>query len=1765
MTNNELIGLVTANFLKTKLSHDSSGGTARYLLDCLTAEQTAAIAKAVLMDSTLAPLVDIKLPKSFVGYLGLPDDILTTERTTYFRSAHCCKPARLLANIGDDEEQSLKEVVPIGTEQLLNQPENWVDVASAGLPLIDEHKKWWTKALIGLLEARSFPITRFAEYVLQTQAAVLIQGHSIKAALGYALPGLQLPRDTAFFNAINDKTASYVSKWRSLYMHAIKKRGCYLTKQSPNQMLLTEELLTEAFSKASVDIPPTCHGAIKSFITAGSGWSTASQQMAEEEWESIKPLFDGLKREKFNLGTATIKFYDDRDPEALKAEEHAYLERLIERKTTESQEDDNNFYRDHRLELKEDSALKARWDRFVFGTPIESHDFIIGLAMCLEHLFDQDIQHSASTLTIRCDRRTKKDFRDLNEAAGLFFIKRYRGLKLLLSKNITWEVGELFRFDSLVKSWREEKKSAVNHSVSRSSLTLKFYFDLTVTLSNGDSASFTKPFTWVFNPNAITTEFVDDWERLTQHPLVRCSATRETSSSKGRYVPINLRDSSGLRPSFDKDRGSLVSTYAKDDDISLQFKANIIKAAANGSITQATARKLEEAFERFSSDYTEAIVEFSTIGLSSTKLLDQAGSWANLLELLCAEATGDRNREELLRPLLDIGVIQLHGGNISAIVAPWHPLRLAALASKARQVAELVNYLLVTADIVFGDPRLFFRELQAELDHPFYPEIVLGWREKYREVLSLSDHYLDYSLHESAIATDKGEDYTNDNPTVSSERVLDIVNRYLTLYPHERSNLSIVLYNCDSAQLPQAIVAKMGELQEDEEEVRCQVVLRHRDQKMLRYLYEKIIESEGDDADSFVASEATRDFMARLRIGIMVDQAAPVEQSDGPLTDIVFLHDVIARHARLEWFEESAKPVTLAELKPGLWSRRRPAAKDDLKSVSYLCCPVQSPEGWAYLTALATYYKGDWDRNINRRCLPARQLDFSNPDTASIFKEIHNLGNWVVNYDELLDRRQLINQDVQVIRYQQGATQGRSLLISSTAPLGLLKSMILDRIKSLTLGLTADEEHSLTAQLIDDANRISGDIVLRAAKRGRNASELIGVVLSRFLIKHELTGHHTGWFFLDDYANWLGQKEEQIADMLALSPEVLADGSLRLSVIITESKYIDFEGLSDKRKDSQKQLRDTIKRIDQALFGNPNRLDRDLWLSRFSDLLLQGVESTANAKLDLAHWRRAIRDGMCKIYLRGYSHVFISGPSDSAECSEFVKIANLDGAYQEVFSRAQLKLLMVAYKNQNNPSSIREKFNLPEPWPLPIFRQPAARISLHQVAIKEQQSVSQLPETNQFPIATEPVLKKELPIAEPVLNTAVTVSKVEPASKPSLTINEPWAYPGFQQLLLQHTCVTKEAELENLWLRQTENACKSALQQFQLQSKLVSSLLTPNAALLKFQGSSNLTVEPVLRRRTEFLTTHSLNIISVRAEPGIICIAIARPKRQILHLADVWCNWKPCCTDGNHELLVGIKEDNSEKLILSPKNNAPHTLIAGSTGSGKSVLMQNIVLGIAATNRATEARITIIDPKLGVDYYAFEGLPHLNGGIIETQPMAIKILTELVAEMNRRYTILRANKVSSVNELNKKVNSTTKLPTLWVIHDEFAEWMLTDDYKENVASIVSRLGVKARAAGIYLIFAAQRPDSTVLPLQLRANLGNRLILRVDSEGTSELSLGEKGAERLLNKGHMVAKLEGEADLIYAQVPYVSSEFLTIAVNLIKQAEKPIASQTKEEC
>jgi len=223
------------------------------------------------------------------------------------------------------------------------------------------------------------------------------------------------------------------------------------------------------------------------------------------------------------------------------------------------------FYDAHRDELREDRRLKSTWDRFLFGVPKETHDFLAGLTACLEG-FSWETPSTCRTLTISCESRFRKEFRDLNIDAGLYFARRYSGLKELFGRDVVWNVGELFDFPALVESWRQ-RRQPLNHSEARAALQLKFVirleFDTITNITDRAEAQFI----WRYNPLWVVSEFVNDWERLAAHPFVVCRTDREPTSSKGTAQSVDLSNIRTLMAAHGRDRGSLVGVYRPAHDL----------------------------------------------------------------------------------------------------------------------------------------------------------------------------------------------------------------------------------------------------------------------------------------------------------------------------------------------------------------------------------------------------------------------------------------------------------------------------------------------------------------------------------------------------------------------------------------------------------------------------------------------------------------------------------------------------------------------------------------------------------------------------------------------------------------------------------------------------------------------------------------------------------------------------------------------------------------------------------------------------------------------------------------------------------------------------------------------------------------------------------------------------------------------------------------------------------------------------------------------
>jgi hypothetical protein len=195
-----------------------------------------------------------------------------------------------------------------------------------------------------------------------------------------------------------------------------------------------------------------------------------------------------------------------------------------------------------------------------------------------------------------------------------------------------------------------------------------------------------------------------------------------------------------------------------------------------------------------------------------------------------------------------------------------------------------------------------------------------------------------------------------------------------------------------------------------------------------------------------------------------------------------------------------------------------------------------------------------------------------------------------------------------------------------------------------------------------------------------------------------------------------------------------------------------------------------VRRIRDAIFGDPKRLDRDLWLSRFSDLMLNGIQFSANSPIDLAAWRRAVREGECGIHMRGYSHIFVSGPSDASECSDFVTIAEAEESWQEVFSRARLREVVTSYWKASDPTPIRKAIAGEDIWKTQTYRTPSKRIQIVQRRTKDGDSSNEGEAPGEGPHGPQP-----LPVQPATMPPSSSVST---PSEPSLNRRRCWEHSG---------------------------------------------------------------------------------------------------------------------------------------------------------------------------------------------------------------------------------------------------------------------------------------------------------------------------------------------------------------------------------------------------
>lgn len=1799
MLTDRIIGRVGADILEKRVSSSGQPGDsgALFRLDKLSSSQIAAVARAILANPDLLARVDLMIPEALVDGQGLPSEVLISHNAGYVRNNATTAKAAILTANGNEHNlaDTLGHVMAIGAKEMRADPEPWVEATlhAGGLSPVPDDRLVFHAALSGLLASSELSLVQLGEFCAEIVEAVSTRGLAIRNALGFALPRAGLPRDSAHF--ANSKSFGSLRKpWQKAFAKLYTQRAPLLKKLRQNGQPLDPEELNERIVANAAEIAEAARLALDAFAAAPAGDQEAVSSLAQFEWEAdgVYLAFDKPREKQFGLADATVRFFDhDCDQEnSLGQEGRKLLEDLKSReRRSDFTEDDEEFFVKHRRLLEQDAKLSARWEKALYGKPIECNDFFDGFARVVNSLHAGLRDAEGDRILRFTVAKGRKEWRErFNYDAGSYFSAMYRGLKELMGSKAEWKVERLgnaslpdplFDFEAFFakeKELRNDKKNRVRPSSSLSRMALQIKFDVALIQVSKDKETILAKtqLLWSYRPTSIGLSMVADMRRLLEKGAVGCTEVpRRLVSKKGGVQNVSLLDTGTLEATYSTDAGSLVPAANKLRSLRADIKSRIKDLAEGGYLSASQRNEVKEAWDKFEEDYIKAMEDFVAIGLHGEAVMRQAESFGALMSTLLSQARGDVCRSRLVSEILSVGTARVAGDNPALIIPPWHPERMKALAVKSRRVAGFATHLLSSGSILYGDREIFMRELSDEIAHPFYPEIAVLNRAGAPTLVSESSTVNGYSLLESP--TRGAEDAMTDvDPAAAAKQARELLERYVGLQPHEASNLSVVLYNADAADLPLATVRELSSIHEDGK-LQCSVSVRHSDPAKLRSVYGELVNKAGEDPDLPVVSETSDNFISKLRISVTPISATPGESAQGfKAFDVAFLHDVVSRAAQSEWLSvpwTNDRPNL--EHAPSRWSYRSVSGENELKSTTFLTCPWQTASGWAYVSAVAAVCR-QLDGLPGERYLPARRISLQSPSLSGMIKDAHDLAEWVATYDELLDKRQLQHNGITVVRYRRGSTNGRNMIVSSTSELRLLGVLVRRRLDELNLQLDVSEVQAAADKAKRDALSISGDIVLRAAKRGVSAGEMIGLVLSRYLLAEEFRASAgggqvlTAYFLLDDYASWLSQPESRIADILALNVEEREEG-VRVVISIVESKYVAAEGLAKARRDSKDQLLATLGMFREALFGDPGRLDRDVWLARLADMLIDADIPPGMTGL-MERARAKLREGDVEISLRGYSHVYVhTSDAGSSSASDQELLEESDGvmAWQEVFDRPDLRKLAEAYAKGAGGLDARAGLGAHQPWDGHGFKKPAPRVpwlaAMGQLASGVADVVIEAAPEPEGAVAMSPASSPAQEPATPAQSptqagTAAPASDQGAALSPGPSTN---LGAALSELVASKYAggARSDAEREG-WAQEVTKKLKAALNSYGLQAAILGTRLTPNGCLVRLAGSDRLRVEDIENKRTQLLTTHAINLVTVQPRPGEIVVTVAGSKRQAVSLWELWSRRElnRNVAGINTSFLLGLQEINGALLYLNLgaefgglSSHEPHSLVAGATGSGKSVLIQALILDIAATNSKDLAQLILIDPKMGVDYAALADLPHMRDEIVTTKEKAGVVLEALVQEMEDRYRAFAKARARDLPTYNAKVSAGERLPMVFLVHDEFADWMLDDAYKGAVGAAVQRLGVKARAAGIHLIFAAQRPDKDVMPMQLRENLGNRLILKVSSEATSKIALDRSGAELLLGRGHLAAKLNGEQGLVFAQAPFLNDDDIAAAVAAIQ--------------
>jgi len=349
---------------------------------------------------------------------------------------------------------------------------------------------------------------------------------------------------------------------------------------------------------------------------------------------------------------------------------------------------------------------------------------------------------------------------------------------------------------------------------------------------------------------------------------------------------------------------------------------------------------------------------------------------------------------------------------------------------------------------------------------------------------------------------------------------------------------------------------------------------------------------------------------------------------------------------------------------------------------------------------------------------------------------------------------------------------------------------------------------------------------------------------------------------------------------------------------------------------------------------------------------------------------------------------------------------------------------------------------------------------------------------------------------------------------------------------------------------------EETLNNFNVDAKVVSVKRGPSITMFEVQPSPGVKVSKIVGLSEDIALNLATSHVRIAPIPGKVAIGIEVPNKvtSMVTIREVITSAE--FKKSKSKLTIGLGKDISGNAIIGDLSNMPHLLIAGATGSGKSVCVNTIISSILFNARPDEVKFLMIDPKV-VELSNYNGIPHLILPVVTDPKKASIALNWAVNEMTRRYKMFAEQVVRDMKSYNKKaeINGLEMLPHIVVIIDELADLMMVAP--NVVEDAICRLAQMARAAGIHLIVATQRPSVDVITGLIKANIPSRIAFSVSSSIDSRTIIDMGGAEKLLGKGDMLYYPSGASKPKRAQGAFMSDEEVEALVGFIKNQDHEI--------